>query len=233
MFKKTIHVVTAVFLLLCLFMIPDKTVYGGTTTCPDCGGKGRVKCSVCNGNKELYACSACNGEGHVYEADSITEDECPACGGAGIIFCSSCDSYGEVECETCNGKGSVNVPAPKPVTPKSMVTSKSTAAKKKNPIRIKTTVRRVKASKLKKAKRTIRPLSIKKAKGTVRVKKLKKGTTASIYKKISVSKKSGAITLRKGKYKKGTYKIRLKITAAGNKTYKKYSKIVTVKFKVK
>ena len=40
---------------------------------------------------------------------------------------------------------------------------------------------------------------------TVTVKKIKKGTSAAIYKKVSVAKKSGVITLSKGKYKKGTY----------------------------
>ena len=50
-------------------------------------------------------------------------------------------------------------------------------------------------------------------------------------KKLSVSK-SGVITLKKGT-KAGTYKLKVKVTAAGDKTYKSGSKTVTLTVKVK
>ena len=57
------------------------------------------------------------------------------------------------------------------------------------------------------------------------------------YAKVSGSKKltitkAGKVTVKK-KTKKGTYKMRVKVTAAGNANYKAGSKTVTVKVKVK
>ena len=105
--------------------------------------------------------------------------------------------------------------------------------RKANTLTVKTAAKSLKAAALKKAKKTVKPVSIKKAKGAVKVVKIKKGTSSKIYKKITVAKKTGAITFKKGTYKKGTYKVKLKVTAAGNKTYKAKSKTVTVKIKVK
>lgn len=105
--------------------------------------------------------------------------------------------------------------------------------KRENTLKVKTAAKSLKAAALKKAKKTVKPVSIKKAKGAVKVVKIKKGTSSKIYKKITVAKKTGAITFKKGTYKKGTYKVKLKVTAAGNKTYKAKSKTVTVKIKVK
>ena len=68
--------------------------------------------------------------------------------------------------------------------------------------------------------------TIKKPQGTVTFKKLKGN------KKITVNKKTGKITVKKG-LKKGTYKVKVSVTAAGNKTYKKVTKKVTVTIKVK
>ena len=52
-------------------------------------------------------------------------------------------------------------------------------------------------------------------------------------KKIKVNKKTGKITIKKG-LKKGTYKVKMKIRAKGNKNYKASSyKTVTFKIKVK
>ena len=51
-------------------------------------------------------------------------------------------------------------------------------------------------------------------------------------KKITVNKKTGKITVKKG-LKKGTYKLKIKVTAAGTTAYKAGSKTVTVKIKVK
>ena len=102
-----------------------------------------------------------------------------------------------------------------------------------NTLSVKASTKSVKKSALKNNKKTVKPLKINNAKGTVNVSKIKDGTTASIYKKITVNKKTGAITLKKGKYKKGTYKIKLKINAKGNSKYKAKTVKKTVKIKIK
>lgn len=89
-----------------------------------------------------------------------------------------------------------------------------------NTIKVKAASKTLKTSALNKSKKTVKLLTIKNAKGAVKVAKVKKGTSSSIYNKISVNKKTGAITLNKGNYKKGTYKVKLKITAKGNSLYK-------------
>lgn len=102
-----------------------------------------------------------------------------------------------------------------------------------NPIKVKASAKAVAASSLKTAKQSVKPIIIKKAKGTVKVVKVKKGTSDKIYKRITINKKNGAITFKKGAYKKGTYKVKLKITAAGNSKYKSKSVIRIVKIKIK
>lgn len=105
--------------------------------------------------------------------------------------------------------------------------------KKTNTLKVSTKTKAVKAKKLKKKKQTVKPLTIKNAKGTVTVTKVKKGSTAKLFKKITVNKKTGAITIKKGKYSKKTYKIKLKITAAGNSDYNSKTLTQVVKIKVK
>ena len=86
----------------------------------------------------------------------------------------------------------------------------------------------LKASNLKKKKQTIakaKVFTIKNAKGTLTFKK----TDGS--KNLSISR-AGKITVKK-KTKKGTYKLTVQVTAAGDKEYKNASKTVTVKVKVK
>lgn len=104
--------------------------------------------------------------------------------------------------------------------------------KKPNPVNIKAKTITLKSKKLKAKKQTIKPLTIKNAKGKVKCTLIKKGTSVIIRKKISVSNK-GAITFKKGKYKKMTYKIALKITAAGNSTFKPKTISKTIRVKVK
>ena len=105
--------------------------------------------------------------------------------------------------------------------------------KKDNPVTVKTAVKSVTASALKKSKKTVKPLTVGKAKGEVKVVKVKSGTNSKLYSKITVAQKTGAITLKKGAYKKGSYKVKLKVTAAGNSGYnsKTITKTVTVKIK--
>ena len=84
------------------------------------------------------------------------------------------------------------------------------------------------ASVLKEKKVTLsrtKAFQVTKAKGKVTYKKL------SGSRKISVSS-NGRITLAKG-LRKGTYRIKVKVTAAGNDIYEKKSKTVTVTIKVK
>ena len=90
----------------------------------------------------------------------------------------------------------------------------------------------IKAKALRTKARTVKPLTITKAQGTVTVTLVKSGTTKKIRTKVTVSKK-GVITLKKGKYTKGTYKVKVKIVAKGNSKYKskKINKTVTVKIK--
>ena len=51
-------------------------------------------------------------------------------------------------------------------------------------------------------------------------------------KKITINKKTGKVTVKKG-LKKGAYKVKVKVTASGNAKYKKAAKAVTFKVKVK
>ena len=105
--------------------------------------------------------------------------------------------------------------------------------KKANPVKVTVNNTTVSAKKLESKKQTVKPITVKDAKGTVEVVKVKSGTTSKIYKKITVNKKTGAITFSKGKYAKKTYNIKLKITAKGNSKYKAkvITKTVTVKVK--
>lgn len=96
-------------------------------------------------------------------------------------------------------------------------------AKKANPLSVKG-----KTVKVKKNKKTVikksRAFKTKNAKGKLTFKKSKGN------KKITVAK-SGKITVKKG-LKKGTYKVKIKVKAAGNSEYKAATKTVTVKIKV-
>ena len=115
----------------------------------------------------------------------------------------------------------------KPGTSSSTVAPAQTV-KKAQPMTVKVKKPSVKASKLTKKKQTIKKtkaFTIKNAKGTVTFKK-KSGS-----KKLTINSK-GVITVKKGT-KKGTYKIKVTVTAAGNDTYAAGSKTVTVKVAVK
>ena len=105
--------------------------------------------------------------------------------------------------------------------------------KQANTLKVSAKTKAVKAKKLKKKKQTVKPLTIKNAKGAVTVTKVKKGSAAKLFKKITVNKKTGAITIKKGKYAKKTYKIKLKITAKGNSSYNSKTLTKVVKIKVK
>lgn len=103
---------------------------------------------------------------------------------------------------------------------------KITVAKRVNPMKVTTAVKAVKYSTVKKKAITVKPITVSKAQGKVTYKKL------SGNKKITVNTKTGKFTVKKGT-KKSTYTIKVKVTAAGNTTYKSGGKTVTVKIKVK
>ena len=67
--------------------------------------------------------------------------------------------------------------------------------------------------------------------------KRKKGADLLGKKKISTKKfkftKTGKLTVAKGKYKKGTYKVTVKISAKGNLKYKPKTVKKTVSIKIK
>ncbi len=100
--------------------------------------------------------------------------------------------------------------------------------KKANTLTVKTKKPTVKFVKLKKKNQTIalkKAMTVSNAQGTLTFKKSKGN------KKITVAK-NGKITVKKG-LKKGTYTIKIKVTAAGNTEYNAAVKTVTVKIIVK
>ena len=98
--------------------------------------------------------------------------------------------------------------------------------KSANPMKVKATAKTVKVAKVKKKKQTVAPLKVTGAAGKVTYKK------ASGAKALTINSKTGKVTVKKGT-KKGTYKIKVKVTAVGDGTYKKGTKTVTVTVKVK
>ncbi len=87
----------------------------------------------------------------------------------------------------------------------------------------------VKYKKLKKKNQTVartKVLNVRNNKGAVKYVK------SSGNKKITINSKTGNVTVKK-KLKKGTYKVKVKVTAAGNAYYKAMTKNVTVTIKVK
>ncbi|MBR2547622.1 MAG: hypothetical protein IKF07_05460 [Eubacterium sp.] len=97
-------------------------------------------------------------------------------------------------------------------------------ALKSNPMVAKGKTVKASAKKTKKFAKS-KAFTVKKAQGKVTFKKTKGS------KKVTVSK-AGKVTVKKGLKKGKTYKIKVKITAAGNAEYKSKSKTVTLKVKV-
>ena len=110
-------------------------------------------------------------------------------------------------------------------------TIKWTINKAANPLKIKAKTATVKFSTVKKKNQK---LAVTKA-----IKFTNKGQGAKSYakvsgnKKIAIAKKTGKVTVKKG-LKKGTYKVKVKVKAAGNTNYKPSAwKVVTFKIKIK
>lgn len=93
-------------------------------------------------------------------------------------------------------------------------------------IKVKTSKKTVRRSALRRKAKTVKAVKVSGAKGTVSYKKL------SGSKKLTVDKTSGKIKVKKGT-RKGTYRIKVKVSAAGDGNYMAGSKTVTVKVKVR
>lgn len=102
-----------------------------------------------------------------------------------------------------------------------------TVAKANNGAKVTTATKSVKAANLKKAAKAVSCLSVKGANGGVSYAKVAKGSS----KALSVNAKTGKVTVKKGT-KKGTYSIKVKVTAKGDAKHAAYSKTVTCKVKV-
>ncbi len=100
-------------------------------------------------------------------------------------------------------------------------------ALKKNTAKISAKTKTVKAYKLKKKAMTVKAIIVKNAKGKVSYEVVKKDK-----KNVLTLKKNGKIRIKKGS-KKGTYKLSVLVAVSGNSAYKKASKIVKTKIKIK
>ena len=108
--------------------------------------------------------------------------------------------------------------------------AKLTIASAAQPMKLKAVKRTAKLAKVKKKAVTVAaPLKFtKKAQGKVTYARVAKGSA----KCLTVNKKNGKVTVKRGT-KKGTYKVKIKITAKGNKNYKSGSKTITCTVVVK
>ena len=110
-----------------------------------------------------------------------------------------------------------------------VITSALVKSKLKQPMTVTKKLKTVKLSKVKKKKQVVKKaIIVKNAKGTITYTRVNKGSS----KYLTINKKTGNITVKKG-IKKGTYKIKVKVSAAGNSSYQTGSKTVTVRVKVK
>jgi hypothetical protein len=118
-------------------------------------------------------------------------------------------------------------PKPSNVSPELKVNKKS------NPITVTVKKKTVKIKKLKKMAQKVKAITVKNAQGKVAYKLVKSGITKKIRKFVKINSK-GVITIKKWKKaKKGTYKIKVKITAAGTSAYNAKTVTKTVKVKIK
>ncbi|MBR3149607.1 MAG: S8 family serine peptidase [Eubacterium sp.] len=153
--------------------------------------------------------------GHILSETPATAATYTSKGNNAYYYCSICGKYFS------------DAQATKETTPEAEVLA--VLPKKANTLKVKAKKPTVKYAKLRKKKQTIarkKALTVSNAKGTVSYKKTKGN------KSITVNKKNGKITVKKG-LKKGSYKVKIKVTAAGNTEYKSASKTVTVTVRIK
>jgi len=113
---------------------------------------------------------------------------------------------------------------------KALEKKQKTTAKKKQKISVKKKTVKVKAKTIKKKAKKVKALTVKNGKGKITYKG--KGINKKSKKALKINAKTGKITIKK-KTKKGTYKMKVKVTASGNSAYAAASKTVTVTIKVK
>jgi endo-1,4-beta-xylanase len=108
----------------------------------------------------------------------------------------------------------------------------NTAVKEPNPVKISVTAKTVSAKKLKKKAQKIKPLTVKNSKGKIIYTLIKKRSATKLFKKAKINSK-GFITIKKGKYTKKTYKLKLRITVKGTQKYKPKTITKTVRIRIK
>ena len=106
------------------------------------------------------------------------------------------------------------------------ISKKFTIKKASQSLKVTAAKKTVKASKVKKKAQSVSAITVKKAKTTLSYKKTNSTNN------LSVNSKTGKITAKKG-LAKGTYRIKVKVTAKGTGNYKAASKTVTVTVIVK
>lgn len=75
----------------------------GNTKCGVCLGKGKVKCSSCDGGFQM--CTSCNGVGTYYSYAQKRDVVCTRCQGGGKTRCGRCSGTGYKSCGSCGGDG--------------------------------------------------------------------------------------------------------------------------------
>ena len=113
---------------------------------------------------------------------------------------------------------------------KGMITKSFKIVKAANALKIKGKTATVRYSKLKKKAQTLKAARVIRFvnKGQGRINYAKSSGT----KKITINKKNGKMTVKKG-LKKGIYKVKVKVTAKGDAAHRKATKAVTFKVKIK
>lgn len=126
--------------------------------------------------------------------------------------------------------GSATITARLSACPSIKISKRVTVLKYANPMVVASRAKVVKYSKLKKKAQTFKGGVVfkRKAQGRVTYAKVAKGSS----KRLSINKTTGRITVRKGT-KRGSYSMKVKVTAAGNSIYKAASKTVIVRVRVK
>ena len=213
-----------------------------TVTAPTCTEKGYTThtCTECG---DSYADTYVDALGHTEIADEAIAPTCSTAGKTAGTHCSVCGEIlvAQSDVDALGHKwdeGKITKAAS--YTAAGVMTYTCTVcgetrteeiaqlAKKANTMLAKGKTAKVKLKSLKKKNQTVaqkNAFTVTKAQGKVTYAK------ASGNKKITVDK-NGKITVKKG-LKKGTYKVKVKVKAAGNKEYKAAVKTVTVTIKVK
>lgn len=99
-----------------------------------------------------------------------------------------------------------------------------------NPVKISSARKTVSFKKLKKKAQLTKPIKTKYAKGKITYKKIKNKKYDSG--RLTLNKKNGRITVKKNT-KRGTYKMKVRVTVSGDGTYKGHSEDLIVKVRVK